>query len=442
MEFRDMDIGKEMLDSLSRGGISTPTKIQQETIPAVMDGQDIRAQSETGSGKTLAFAIPIIERIEHRGGIQGLILAPTRELAKQITDEIRKFSRHKKIYALPVYGGTSMNNQIRDIPKTEIVVGTPGRILDLMERGELRFDRLRMLVLDEADRMLDMGFVADIERIISAIPKKVQTMLFSATYPPEIKEIARKYLNNPKKVVIESTLEKGKLLQFYYDINQRDKFSLLVHLLQKEKSETTLVFCKTKRMTDVLANNLYKSGIKAKALNGDMSQAKRDKVVEEFKEGRINVLVATDVAARGIHVEDISHVYNYDVPSEPSTYTHRIGRTARAGKTGSAVTLVCDRDYEEFGRIFAERREEIRKMEPDKFERVSFNMGGRRDAPRGERSGPGRGGPRGEFRRDRRDERGRGSDHRRGGDRPSFGRQSNPRSDRQSFGGVAYSSRR
>lgn len=372
MEFKDMNISSETLELLSRDGIITPTKIQQEVIVDAMAGKDIRAQSETGSGKTLAFAIPMIEKFEHGKGIQGLVLAPTRELARQITDEFLKFSKGKKIFVLPVYGGASMNMQIRDLPRTDIVVGTPGRILDLMKRNELKLANIKVLVLDEADRMLDMGFINDIERIIRSVPKKPQTMFFSATYPPEIKEIVKKYLLNPKKVTLVSTIEKGKLLQFYCDVRQSDKFSVLMHFLKKETSETCLIFCKTKRMTDSLAKNLYKNGIKAKALNGDMSQNQRDYVVDDFKSGKINILVATDVAARGIHVEDISHVYNYDLPDTPETYTHRIGRTARAGKTGKTISIVCDFDHDNFGRIMRERGNEIKKLALESYEKIPF----------------------------------------------------------------------
>lgn len=372
-----MNISNETIELLSKNGIKSPTKIQEEVIVDAMNGKDIRAQSETGSGKTLAFAIPMIEKLERGKGVQGLVLAPTRELARQITDEFMTFSRGKRIFVLPVYGGASINTQIRDLPRTDIVVGTPGRILDLLKRNELRLTNIKILILDEADRMLDMGFINDIERIIRLIPRKPQTMFFSATYPPEIKDIAKKYLLNPKKVTLASTIEKGKLLQYYCDARQSDKFSVLVHFLKKETSETCLIFCKTKRMTDSLARNLYKCGIKAKSLNGDLSQNQRDRVVEEFKKGRINILVATDVAARGIHVENISHVYNYDLPDTPETYTHRIGRTARAGKTGSTISIVCDFDHDNFGRIMRERHGEIKKITLESYEKIPFkNEGG------------------------------------------------------------------
>lgn len=389
MEFKDMNINNELIESLSRQGIKSPTKIQAEVIMDAMAGHDIQAQSETGSGKTLAFALPMIEKVEKGRGIQALVLAPTRELARQITEEFFKFSKHKNIYTLPVYGGASINIQIAGLRRSEIIIGTPGRIMDLLERGNLKFDNLKFLVLDEADRMLDMGFVKDIERIHRQIPKKVQTMFFSATYPGEIKDIARRYLNNPKRVVVHSTLAKGKLLQYYYDIRKNDKFSLLLHLLKKEESNLCLVFCKTKRMTEAVSKNLYRHGVKAKALNGDMSQSQRDHVVDEFKDARINVLVATDVAARGIHVQDISHVYNYDAPDSPETYTHRIGRTARAGKTGISINLVSEFDHDEFGRIMRERGQEIQKMSANDFERVDFKNP---ESSRGGRGGFQRGG--------------------------------------------------
>jgi ATP-dependent RNA helicase DeaD len=402
MEFKEMNISSETLAELTRNGIKTPTKIQEEVIVDAIKGHDIQAQSETGSGKTIAFAIPMIEKFEKGKGIQGLVLAPTRELARQITDEFLKFSKGKRIYVLPVYGGASIGAQIRELHRTDIVVGTPGRILDLLKRNELKLTNIKVVVLDEADRMLDMGFVNDIERIFKSVPKKPQTMFFSATYPPEIRDIAKRYLLDPKKVVLKSTIEKGKLLQYYVDVRQSDKFSVLVHFLKKETSETCLVFCKTKRMTDSLSKNLYKQGIKAKSLNGDLSQGQRDRVVEEFKDGRINILVATDVAARGIHIEDISHVYNYDMPDTPETYTHRIGRTARAGKTGSTINIVCDFDHDNFGRIMRARGNEIKKITLESYEKIPFKNessgSGFQKKRFGDRNREGRGGERGRGR--------------------------------------------
>ena len=374
MEFKELNIDIELIKQLERNGITTPTKIQAQVIPDAIAGKDIEAQSETGSGKTLAFAIPIVEKIEKGAGIQALVLAPTRELAKQITDEFMKFPGSKRLFTLPVYGGASINNQIRYLPRTEIVVGTPGRIIDLIERGELNFKKLKVLVLDEADRMLDMGFVKDIERIIKCVPHKVQTMLFSATYPSEIRMICKRYLQNPKKVVVESTLQKGKLLEYYYDIKQNEKFSLLVHLLKNQEKDLTLIFCKTKIMTDKLGRMLRSVGVKASALHGDMSQNRRELVTKDFKEGRIDILVATDVAARGLHIDDISHVYNYDLPDTVDTYTHRIGRTARAGKTGTSISLVCDFDHENFDRIMRYKSRDIKKMDIPQFEKINVQM--------------------------------------------------------------------
>lgn len=386
MEFKDIKISPEIIATLLKSGIAKPTKIQQETIPALLEGHDVRAQSETGSGKTLAFAIPMIEKFEKGQGVQGLILAPTRELAKQITDEFKKFMGHKRLFVTSVYGGASISAQVKDIQKTDIVVGTPGRILDLIERNALKLGNVKMVVLDEADRMLDMGFVRDIERILKELPKARQTTLFSATYPTEIKRLADRYLNNPKKVMVEATIQKGKLSQFYYDVMQKDKFSLLMHLLKKEDNELCLVFCKTKRMTEVVARNLHDHGIKAMPLNGDMTQAKRERVVEDFKSGRVNVVVATDVAARGLHIDAISHVYNYDMPNDAETYTHRVGRTARAGSDGVAISIVCDYDYDVFGRVMRERKGEIQKVEVGQYERLPFKMqGGNSD--RGDRRG-------------------------------------------------------
>lgn len=440
MEFKEFNIHTDLIEQLKRNGITTPTKIQQECIPDAMKGMDIEAQSETGSGKTLAFAIPMVEMIQKGAGIQGLVLAPTRELAKQITDEFTKFSGNKRIYTLPVYGGASIMGQIRELPRTEIVVGTPGRIIDLMERGNLNFKNLKMLVLDEADRMLDMGFVNDIEYLMKSLPKKVQTMLFSATYPPEIKMISKKYMKNPKKVVIETTLQKGKLLEYYYDVKQQDKFSLLVHLLKTQEKDLTLIFCKTKIMTDKLGRNLRNAGIKASALHGDLTQNKRELVTDDFKEGRIEILVATDVAARGLHIDNISHVYNYDLPDTADTYTHRIGRTARAGKTGTSISLVCDFDHDNFSRIMRYRSKSIQKMVTPAFERIQMKQDDRQrehnGRPRfGQRNHEG-GRPRFGGRSNDRPRHGGGSGNRESGEGRSSERNDRPqRSNSGGFGG-------
>ncbi len=400
MYFTDLKISKEITSALEKEGILSPTQIQEEVIPAILEGRDILAQSETGSGKTLGFALPIIEKILPQRKVQAIILVPTRELAQQVAKEFEKFSHFKKLQILTIYGGVSINEQMRRLPHTDIVVGTPGRVLDLMERGDLRLDTVSYFVLDEADRMLDMGFIHDVERIIHSAKNKKQVMLFSATLPTQIINLTRKYLHDPKKITVEPQKKIVFLTQYYYDIKSSDKVSLLVHLLKQEARKLVLVFCATKRTTTFVAHQLYKSGISSKALNGDMTQAQRDRVIEEFKNGKIDALVATDVAARGIHVDDISHVYNYDLPTNVESYVHRIGRTARMGKEGVAISLLCDKDYEAFQQIYRQYSGKIHKLTCETFPRIKIemhpheggNMRGQRTGFSGRRGPPSRGG--------------------------------------------------
>ena len=342
-----LKLSKPMVALLEKHGITTATPIQNEIIPAIVAGRDVLAQSETGSGKTLSFAIPIIEQLNRRDGLRTLVLVPTRELCIQITDEFMKFSHGKHLGITSVYGGVSIGNQIKKLKTTNIIVATPGRLIDLLDRGAVHLDTVRSLVFDEADRMLDMGFIRDIEKILRRMPQKRQTMLFSATITKEITELSRKYLHQPKHVQLPSEVKPEFLRQTYYQTNPEQKLQLLIHLLKHER-DLALVFCNRKHVTAKLARKLSGEGVHAKCLHGDMSQAQRERATADFRHKKFNVLVATDVAARGLHIEDISHVYNYEIPKDVESYTHRVGRTARAGKKGEAISLVAGGDERKF----------------------------------------------------------------------------------------------
>jgi ATP-dependent RNA helicase DeaD len=342
-----------------------PTPVQEKVIPLATAGEDLMAQAQTGTGKTGAFAIPIIGRLNSNKKIQCLVLTPTRELAMQVAEDMAALAKYTQLRGVPIYGGQSINVQTDKIRKgVEIVVGTPGRLMDLMRRGELSFDDVRILVLDEADRMLDMGFIDDIEWILKQVPKNRQTMLFSATLPDTIRELAHRYMKKPKEVMIsQDSLTVPQTEQVYINVGRRNKLWALCRILDIEKPKLAIVFCSTKRMVDTLAHKLRAYGYLADATHGDLTQAAREKVMAKVKSGKLKVLVATDVAARGLDIEDVTHVVNYDIPENPEDYVHRIGRTARAGKTGKAITFVSKeeqhlvRAIESFGRTKIEQDE-------------------------------------------------------------------------------------
>lgn len=362
--------GNPILKTIQERGFEAPSEIQEKSIPSILEGKDVIAGASTGSGKTLAFGAGLIQNVERRKGIQGLVLTPTRELAEQITKEITDFSKHKNLNILSVYGGVSIQNQLRKIGATEIVVGTPGRILDHLERHSLNFENLNTLVLDEADRMLDMGFIDDVKRIINECPNKRQTLLFSATISPNIARLVEKYMKNPVEISAKPHVDPLKLSQVYYDVDDNIKYSLLVHLLQNEKSKLVMIFCNTRKNVDFVSKNLRFTGLNAVPIHGGFSQEKRNGVLEQFKNSKTLIMVATDVAARGIDVKGISHVYNFDTPKTPSEYTHRIGRTARAGKAGKVINLIASRDYKNFSEIINCGEFNIKNEETPQVERV------------------------------------------------------------------------
>ncbi|MEK6906434.1 MAG: DEAD/DEAH box helicase [Nanoarchaeota archaeon] len=366
-KFEELGLSNEVLKILEKSGFVTPSEIQEKTIPLALAGKDIIGGSATGSGKTLAFASPIIENLKPGNSVQALILTPTRELAEQVARSIKRFSKNN-LGILAIYGGVDIQGQIRKLPRTDVVVGTPGRILDHVQRNTLKLNNVKFLVLDEVDRMFDMGFCRDVERIIKLCPEKRQTMLFSATISDEIDDLAKKYTKNPVRVSVNSYVDHSKLEQIYYDVSPNLKFSLLVHLLNKNKTKSVMIFCNTRRNVDFVVKNLNNSGINAKAIHGGLPQNKRIRVLEEFHGKRINVMVCTDVAARGLDIKEVSLVYNYDIPPINKDYIHRIGRTARAGSDGKAVNILSDRDYENFRNILRDEfititREELPQIQ-------------------------------------------------------------------------------
>jgi len=369
--FRKLGIKEEVLKVLHEMKFEKPTEIQEKTIPIIMEGKDVIAGAATGSGKTLAFGAGIIEKVQPGFGVEALILTPTRELAEQVADSLRNFSKYKKLNVAAVYGGVSIEPQIKQINHADVVVGTPGRILDHLQRRTLDLKSVCFLVLDEADRMFDMGFIDDVRKIIGRCPEDRQTLLFSATINKELARLSKDYMNDPEEIFAETNVDPSKLKQIYYDVEDNVKFSLLVHFLKHDQSGLVMVFCNTQRNTDFIADNLKANGINAVAIHGGHSQNKRSRTLELFHNKDVDVLVCTDVAARGLDIKDVSHVYNYDAPNEPSQYVHRIGRTARAGANGKAVSIIGSRDYENFIRIKREHPE-IERQELPEFERAKI----------------------------------------------------------------------
>ncbi|MBU0457536.1 MAG: DEAD/DEAH box helicase [Nanoarchaeota archaeon] len=369
--FENLGLSNQLLTAIKHLGFNKPTQIQESSIPYIIEGKDVIGESATGSGKTLAFGCGIIEQVVPGKGLQSLILTPTRELAEQVKDSLKTFSYQKRLNITAIYGGVAINPQIYDLSKSEVVVATPGRILDHLHRRTVDPSRIKLLVLDEADRMLDMGFIEDIEKIIEACPKKRQTLFFSATISSRIKDMADNYMIQPKEILAEKMVDPSKLKQVYYDVNKNMKLSLLVHLLQHEDSGLAMVFCNTRRTTDFVVKNLRANKIDAIAIHGGLTQNKRTNTIKQFNNAKIGVLVCTDVAARGLHIDNVSHIYNYEIPNDSNDYVHRIGRTARAGEEGKVINLLCEYDYGNFSRILSEYRDfSIENVEKPHLERI------------------------------------------------------------------------
>ncbi len=371
--FRKLGIIEPIIKVISEERFDGATEIQEKAIPLVLEGKDVIAGSATGSGKTLVFAAGIIQNCEKGKGIQALILTPTRELTIQITKELMKFSKYKHLQVIPVYGGVSINPQIDGLRAADIVVGTPGRMTDHIQRTTIRLDRVKILVLDEADRMLDMGFQEDVEKIIRQCPAQRQTLLFSATITNDVAHLSRKYMRDAVKISARPDVDPSKLKQGFYDVPDNMKFSLLVHLLKHEHTGLVMVFCNSRRTADFVSKNLNSAGIDAQAIHGGFTQGKRERTMERFHSAKAYVLVCTDVAARGLDIKGVSHIYNYDVPRDSKDYIHRIGRTARAGEEGKAITLLSQRDYENFSRVERDNKVKVEREELPQIERIQIS---------------------------------------------------------------------
>lgn len=345
--FSELGLSEETLKGVAAAGYEAPTPIQAQAIPVLLSGEDLIAQAQTGSGKTAAFALPILERVDAgKASPQALILCPTRELAVQVSEALYTLGRAQGIRALPIYGGQPIDRQFRALRSgVHIIVGTPGRMLDHLRRGTLDMSSVSQVVLDEADEMLAMGFVEDVQLILDEVSEARQIALFSATMPPPIARLAEKYLHNPRRVVIAAEAHTiPNIRQSYYEVPPARKMDALSRILDMETPGPTIIFCRTKRDADEVGEHLRGRGYMADSLHGDLTQAERDRVMRRFKQGQVDLLVATDVAARGLDIETVTHVINYDIPWDVESYTHRIGRTGRAGREGDAITLVSPRE--------------------------------------------------------------------------------------------------
>jgi len=363
-KFITLGINKQLIRALNDMGFEEPTPIQQEGIPTLLTGQDLIGQAQTGTGKTAAFGIPLIEKVLGAETIQGIVLTPTRELAIQVAEELNKIAQFTDVHALPIYGGQDIGRQIKALKKRpQIIVATPGRLMDHMERRTIRLQYIAMVVLDEADEMLNMGFVEDIEKILSATPAARQTVLFSATMPRQIQTLAQKFLRDPAVVRIKAKeMTIPFVEQLYIELHDREKFDILCRLLDIQSPESVIIFARTKRRVDELSEGLKKRGYSAEGIHGDLTQAKRDAVLRQFRENTVDILVATDVAARGLDVSGVTHVYNFDIPQDAESYVHRIGRTGRAGQSGSAVTFVIPRELDHLRAIEHTTHRKIARM--------------------------------------------------------------------------------
>ncbi|MDI6654967.1 MAG: DEAD/DEAH box helicase, partial [Candidatus Hydrothermarchaeota archaeon] len=379
MKFEEIDINPLILEAVRDLKFKEMTFIQESVLPSALDGKDVIGQSPTGSGKTVAFSIPLIQKVEKGKGVQTLVLSPTRELALQITDMIKDMSRYKKVNVVTVYGGQPIKVQFVGLRKAEIVVGTPGRVLDHLRRGTLDLSGVRILVLDEADRMLDMGFIRDITAIIRHAPRNRQTLLFGATIPDEIRKLAERFMKNPEIFRSGNGIEEPKVEQTYIEVRKNEKFQMLLALLEREDPFSAIIFTNTQIMADVLSKNLYKNRINAWAIHGRLTQSRRERIMGRFRKGDFPILVATDVASRGLDITGVSHIFNYDIPSSADDYTHRIGRTARAGKTGRAICILSPDGHDNMRRIHADHKdvkpEVFGGFDSGNYPRIRFSMG-------------------------------------------------------------------
>ncbi len=368
--FSAFDLHPDILRAIADLGFEEATPVQEQVIPRMLAGGDVIAQAQTGTGKTAAFGLPILQHLDTSANYpQALILAPTRELAVQVAEALHRMGRYRGVSSLAIYGGQPIERQLRALQHgVQVVIGTPGRVMDHIRRGTLALDRVSTVVLDEADEMLDMGFIEDVEFILEHVPSERQTGLFSATMPPRIVELARKYMRAPERVTIEKeTVTVPQVRQVYYDVSGREKLDALTRILDYETPASTIIFCARKSDADMLGESLQGRGYSAEVLHGDLSQIQRDRVMNRFRSGQVEILVATDVAARGLDIADVSHVINYDIPWDPESYVHRIGRTGRAGREGDAITLVTPREQRQLRiieRVIGRRLKRLRLPSP------------------------------------------------------------------------------
>jgi ATP-dependent RNA helicase DeaD len=364
IKFEELGLNAEIIKALKENRFEAPFPIQQEAIPFILRGIDVIGQAHTGTGKTAAFALPILTKIRRRGPLQAVILAPTRELAVQVTAEFEKFARYTGIRVVSIYGGQSIGIQYKQLRKgVQIVVATPGRLIDHIKRRSISLKEVKFAVLDEADRMLDMGFVDDIEYILSYMREDRHTCLFSATMPREVLRLAQEYMVDPKEIRLnEKELSLNTIDQSYLVVHENEKFKHLCNFIRNKNERQTIVFAATKQRTHRLASELKQEGFKAITMHGDLSQGQRDNAMYKFRKGFEDILVATDIAARGIDVPAVGHVINYDIPADPLIYFHRIGRTARAGGAGKAISLVSQDRVDDFGRILKTTEKPIHKL--------------------------------------------------------------------------------
>lgn len=382
MTFKDLNLIEPILKALSEKGYEKPTLIQEQAIPSILENRDILGCAQTGTGKTAAFALPIIQKIskykeqnKHQRGILSLILSPTRELALQIDESIRLYGKYTPVRNTVVFGGVNQNRQVQNLQRgVDILTATPGRLLDLIEQGYVDLSQVKILVLDEADRMLDMGFINDIQKIIDLVPRKRQSLFFSATIPKNIIDLSKSILTNPVKIEVSPAAPTADTVQQYlYYTNRENKNDLLLHILKDEDKDQVLLFSRTKHGADRIARKLSQNSIRAAAIHGDRSQNQRQQALKDFKKGKVRVLVATDIASRGIDIDKLRYVINYDIPTESETYVHRIGRSGRAGEEGVAISI-SEPEENEFVR-------EIEKLIRQKIEVVQENPYPQTDKP-------------------------------------------------------------
>jgi ATP-dependent RNA helicase DeaD len=366
-KFEELGLSEATLQAVLKMGFEEATPIQAQTIPLGLKNIDLIGQAQTGTGKTAAFGIPLVEKIDIRKEmVQGIIIAPTRELAIQVSEELYKIGSGKRVKVLPIYGGQDISRQIRSLKNNpHIIVGTPGRLIDHINRKTLKLSNVHTVILDEADEMLNMGFIEDIEAILSETPSERQTVLFSATMPAPIQRMAEKFMRDPQIIRVKTKeMTVPSIEQFYVEVQEKNKFDVLTRLLDIQSPELAIIFGRTKRRVDELSEALIQRGYTAEGIHGDLSQAKRMSVLRKFKEGTVDILVATDVAARGLDISGVSHVYNFDIPQDPESYVHRIGRTGRAGKAGMAIMFMTPREKSYLAVVERTTKRKMEKMTP------------------------------------------------------------------------------